>query len=247
MSFSFSQNSKVVVKVKWRQDSYENKLELYNAANDLVISICDDTQCYSGTQLASNDRYGVKYNLGCVADGNNYYIKLYDSANDGWSNSQVIVEVAGTTVINNNGYGATSSGQNLYFNVSGGAAACSAEPDMDQDGVADYLDYDDDGDGIPDKSENVGEDRFECTLPALEFENGIYDAFASSASEGSVGSVYRFGNAIQGYDILMEIIELDNTSIYNIDNDTVDNPKYLQTELTFWVQELLVLGLSLQL
>lgn len=117
----------MVVRVKWKEKSYENKLELYNAANDLVMSICDDTQCYSGSQLEGTDKYVVKYNLGFVTDGNNYYIKLYDAANDGWSNSRVIVKVAGVEVINDNGSGATSAGQNIYFNVSGGGAACSAE------------------------------------------------------------------------------------------------------------------------
>ena len=78
---------------------------------------------------------------------------------------------------------------------------------MDQDGIADYLDYDDDGDGITDGVENMGEDRFECTLPPLVFENGVYDAAASTSGAGTVGAVYRFGNAIEGKDVLMEVIE----------------------------------------
>lgn len=228
----YAQTSKVIVKVKWKSESYNHKLELYNAANDLVISICDDTQCYSGTQTGGTDKYVVKYNLGCVDDGNNYYVKLYDYDNDGWSSSSVNVKVAGVTVINNDGTGATTAGQNLYFNVSGGAAECNAEPDMDQDGIADYLDYDDDGDGLTDGAENLGEDRFECTLPPLVFENGAYDAAASSSSEGTVGAVYRFGNAIEGKDVLLEVLELDNTTISDIDVDTIDNPSYLQTQLT---------------
>ncbi|MBT8267424.1 MAG: hypothetical protein KJP20_12835, partial [Bacteroidia bacterium] len=233
--FSFNltlgQNSKVFLKVKWKDNSYDHKLELYNAANDLILSICDDTQCYTGTQDGGTDVYVVKYNLGCVADGNNYYIKLYDYDNNGWTNSQVKVNVAGVEVINNNGSGATSAGQTIYFNVSGGNAECSSEPDMDQDGIADYLDYDDDGDGITDGAENMGEDRFECTLPPLVFENGAYDAAASSSAIGTVGAVYRFGNAIEGKDVLMEVLELDNTTIDNIDVDTVDNPTFLQTQL----------------
>ena len=228
----YAQNSKVVVKVKWKEKSYENKLELYNSANDLVMSICDDTQCYSGIQEGGTDKYVVKYNLGCVDDGNNYYVKLYDYANDGWSNSRLIVNVAGVTVIDNDGIGATSSGQKIYFNVSGGGAACSAEPDLDQDGIADYLDYDDDGDGITDGVENLGEDRFECTLPPLIFQNGAYDASASTGSIGTVGAIYRFGNAIEGKDVLLEVLELDNTTISDIDVDTIDNPTFLQTQLT---------------
>ncbi|TBN03253.1 LamG domain-containing protein [Hyunsoonleella flava] len=233
-NFCFSQYSDVQIIVVWDNDAYENKLEVYNTSNDLIATICDDNQCYVTSQQGPTGDYGSKYDLGCVANGNNYYIKLYDIANDGWdSSSYVSVSVAGTEVINNNGSGANTTGQNIYFNVSGGDATCSAQPDTDGDSIIDNLDYDDDNDGIPDSIENLGENRFECTLPELAFENGVYDAAASSGPIDTVGAVYRFGNSIQGYDVLMEITELTGTSISNIDNDTVDNPTYLQTELTF--------------
>ncbi|NNK73158.1 MAG: hypothetical protein HKO94_08190, partial [Flavobacteriaceae bacterium] len=232
MTASFGQYSKVVVRVKWKQKSYDNKLEIYNPSNDLVFTICDDTQCYTGTPDGVTDVYAVRYKLGCVANGNNYYVKLYDKANDGWTSSQVKVIVGGVEVLNNDGSGATSAGQSLYFNVSGGDAECNTQDDMDQDGRSDELDYDDDGDGLTDGVENMGEDRFECTLPPLIFENGSYEAAASTGAEGTVGAVYRFGNAIEGKDVLMEILELDNTTIANIDRDTIDNPTNLQTELT---------------
>ena len=228
---AYAQNSDVTVTVKWASNSYENKIELYNTANDLLMTICDDNQCYQPTQQGVTDQYGSRYDLGCVTDGNNYYIKMYDIANDGWQSAYVSVKVAGVEVINNNGSGATSTGQTIFFNVSGGNANCSSQLDTDNDGLADYLDYDDDGDGITDGAENLGEDRFECTLPELAFENGTYDAGASSSAAGTVGAVYRFGNAIQGYDVLMEITEMTNATIANIDNDTIDNPTYLQTEL----------------
>ena len=227
-----AQNSDVQITVKWTSKAYENKLEVYNTANDLIATICDDNQCYSATQLGVTDAYGARYDLGCVTNGNNYYIKMYDIANDGWGGGYVSVVVAGTEVINNSGSTASTSGSTIYFNVSGGDATCNNQLDTDSDGVADYLDYDDDADGITDGDENLGQDRFECTLPALEFENAAYDATASSGSVGTVGAVYRFSNAIQGYDVLMEITELTNASISNIDNDTIDNPTFLQTELT---------------
>jgi hypothetical protein len=233
VNFSLAQNSGLKIKVKWTSKSYENKIEVYNTANDLLLTICDDSQCYSSTQITSHDKYAGKYDLGCVTNGNNYYIKMYDIANDGWNGGFVSVRVDGTEVTNNNGSSANTTGQIIYFNVSGGDAACNALLDSDSDGVADYLDYDDDGDGIADAIENLGQNRFECTLPALEFENGVYDAVASTGLIGTVGAIYRFGNAIQGYDVLLEVTELDNTTIANIDNDTVDNPSYLQTELTF--------------
>ncbi|WP_418603151.1 LamG-like jellyroll fold domain-containing protein [Hwangdonia sp.] len=234
VTLSFAQNSGVKIKVKWPSNSYENKIEVYNTTNDLLLTICDDSQCYSATQTGPLQAYGGRYDLGCVTNGNNYYIKLYDIADNGWSGgSFVSVEVAGIEILNNNGSSASASGDTLYFNVSGGDAVCNALTDTDGDGIADYLDYDDDADGITDAIENLGKNRFECTLPALDFINGTYDASASSGSAGTVGSIYRFGNAIQGYDVLMEITELNNTTIANIDNDLVDNPTYLQTELTF--------------
>ncbi|MGB5417397.1 MAG: hypothetical protein WBN21_01100, partial [Algibacter sp.] len=233
-SFSFAQFSDVQITVKWGSNAYENKIEVYNTSNDLLTTICDDNQCYQATQSGVADYYGSKYDLGCVANGTNYYIKLYDFANNGWQGtSYVSVVVAGIEVINNNGSGANTTGQTIYFNVSGGDATCNAQLDTDGDGVIDKLDYDDDGDGITDASENLGENRFECTLPSLDFKNGVYDSAASSGSVGNVGAVYRFGNTIAGYDVLLEITELTNTTIANIDNDGTGNPDYLQTELTF--------------
>ncbi|TYA70181.1 LamG domain-containing protein [Seonamhaeicola marinus] len=232
VNFVVSQNSDVQITVRWLDNSYENKVEIYNTANDLIATICDDNQCYVSSQQGVTDRYGSKFDLGCVTNGNNYYVKLYDIANDGWQGTSYIsVVVAGVEVINNDGSGANTSGQTIFFNVSGGDATCNALLDTDEDGIVDYLDYDDDGDGLTDGTENLGENRFECSLPELAFENGAYDAAASSGAVDTVGAVYRFSNSINGHDVLMEIIELTDATINNIDNDTVDNPTYLQTEL----------------
>jgi hypothetical protein len=229
-----AQNSPLVLSVKWKRDAFAHKVELYNTANDLLLTLCDDTQCYQTTQSGSTNKYSVKYDLGCVPNGSNYYVKIYDIANDGWNNGRVKVKVNGAVVVDDRGTGANTSGQTIYFNVSGGDSTCNNAPDFDGDGIADNLDFDDDGDGIADSAENMGEDRFECTLPSLDFKNGAYDVVASlGASAGTVGSVYRFGNSIAGYDVLMEITELDNTTIANIDDDTIGIAEYLQTTLTF--------------
>ena len=234
LTFSFAQNSDVQITISWPTKAYENKIEVYNPSNDLITTLCDNNQCYTSTQQGVTDAYGSKYNLGCVANGNNYYIKIYDIANNGWtSGSKVSVKVAGVEVIINNGSTANTAGRIIYFNVAGGDATCNSLLDTDGDGIIDNLDYDDDGDGITDGVENLGENRFECTLPELAFKNGTYDASASTGPIGTVGAVYRFSNSIQGYDVLMKITELTGASIANIDNDTVDNPTFLQTELTF--------------
>ena len=62
--------------------------------------------------------------------------------------------MAGVEVISDDGTSASTAGHTIYFNVSGGDTACSSELDTDNDGLADYLDYDDDGDGITDGVEN---------------------------------------------------------------------------------------------
>ena len=228
----YAQNSDVQITVKWNGNSFLNKLEVYNTANDLIATICDDNHCYVGSQVGVTDKYGSKYDLGCVTNGNNYYIKLYDLDDDGWdgSGTYVSVVVAGTEEINDDGGNADLAGDTIFFDVSGGDATCNAQLDTDGDGVIDKLDYDDDGDGITDAAENLGENRFECTLPELAFENVAYDG---GASAGTVGAVYRFGNAIQGFDVLLEITDLDNTTISNIDDDTTGNPTFLQTTLSF--------------
>ena len=140
-----AQNSPLKIIVRWPNESYEQKVEVYNTANDLILTLCDDTQCYTTTQIAPDDRYSVKYDLGCVPNGVNYYLKLYDAGNNGWNGGRVKVKIDGTEVVNDTGSGANTAGQTIFFDVSGGDAKCSSIPDLDQDGIGEYLDYDDDG------------------------------------------------------------------------------------------------------
>ena len=49
-NMSFAQNSDVQITVKWASRAYENKIEVYNTANDLITTICDDNQCYMSSQ-----------------------------------------------------------------------------------------------------------------------------------------------------------------------------------------------------
>ncbi len=235
-TFSFSQTNRVLVSVNWPANSFENKVEVYDPANNLLVSICNANDCYNTT--GSTAVYVATYDLGCLAIDPlalpNYSIRLYNANNVAWSGSaSVTVNVAGTDVVTNNGANASTSGFQVDFNVNDTTNFCTY-PDTDGDFVIDAIDLDDDNDGILDIDEGLGLDSFNCAVPALNFESGSYDAVASAGNpEGTVGCVYRYGNAVEGYDILMEIVVLDNTTIVDIDDDTVDNPSYLQTRLNF--------------
>lgn len=121
---SFSQTSKITVSVTWPNWSSENKVEIYTPANVLLGTI---TNGYTG---CCNNSYSTTLDLGCVANGNNYYIKMYDLYGDGWngSGSNVTVKSGGTTVLTNTGSGTNASGTKKYFNNTGGG--CSG-PEMD--------------------------------------------------------------------------------------------------------------------
>lgn len=228
-----AQYSHLTVTVNWPANSNENKIEVYDTANNMLLSMCDQAQCYTSTQ-SSTEKFAATYDFGCASNGTNYYVKLYNINDNGWKDSAyVVVKVDGVEVLNNDGSTANISGQSFYFDVTSDGAYCNSLPDKDNDNVKDYLDQDDDNDGVLDIHEGIGINTFDCQIPELNFFGGYYDSTASSNTEGNVGAVYRFENAIVGYDILMEIIALDNTSIQNIDVDTVDNPNFLQTELTF--------------
>ena len=71
---------------------------------------------------------------------------------------------------------------------------------------------------------------------SFSFENGAYEAAISTGAIGTVGAVYRFGNAIEGKDVLMEVIELDNATIDNIDNDGVATRSNVTNPITiYWL------------
>ncbi len=45
-TISFSQTNRVLVSVNWPDKSYENKVEVYDPANNLLVSICNVDECY---------------------------------------------------------------------------------------------------------------------------------------------------------------------------------------------------------
>jgi len=118
-NFSFSQSSTISVSVNWPNWSSENRVEVYTPGGSLLTTIDNG---YTG---CCNNSYSTTVNLGCNANGNNYYIIMYDTYGDGWNGgaSNVTVQSGGSTVLTNNGSGTNSSGTTVYFNNNGGGCS----------------------------------------------------------------------------------------------------------------------------
>ncbi len=92
-------------------------MEVYNPTGTLLSTIDN------GFTGCCDDSYSTTSSLGCLPDGNNYYIIMYDTYGDGWNgSSNVTVTSAGSTVLTNSGASANAPGVTLYFNVSGGCS-----------------------------------------------------------------------------------------------------------------------------
>jgi hypothetical protein len=118
-----AQTSSVDVSLVWPNFSSENRVEVYNPGGSLIATIDNG---YTG---GTNNFYFNTVALGCLPDGNNYYIIIYDTANDGWDGADnITITSASSIVLNQNGNTATSAGTGpIYFNVSGGCtASCGA-------------------------------------------------------------------------------------------------------------------------
>ena len=68
VTFSFAQTSIVEVSVNWPSWSSENRVEIYDPSNTLIATIDNG---YNG---CCDDSYSTTVSLGCIPDGNNYYI-----------------------------------------------------------------------------------------------------------------------------------------------------------------------------
>jgi len=224
--------NRVLVTVNWPIESFEHKVEIYDPANNLLLSFCNIDDCYNTN--GDSTIYTATYDLGCLATETivslNYAVVLYDAGDNGWgSNSSVTVNVGGTDVFTNSGSNAGLAGDAHPFDVNS-TNLCTLI-DTDLDGVIDVVDQDDDNDGVLDVAESLGLDQFNCTVPSLNFVgNGN---IAESGIAGQVGAIYRFQNVVEGYDVLVEILAIDNTELVNIDDDTVDVVNSLQTKLIF--------------
>lgn len=119
--FVNAQTSFVEVNINWPEWSSENRIEIYSPSGSLLSTIDN------GFNGAANDSFTTITNLGCIPDGNNYYIIIYDTYNDGWNGAaNVTITSSGLTVLTNSGASASSSGVTLFFNVSGGCSGSCA-------------------------------------------------------------------------------------------------------------------------
>ena len=112
----YAQNSPVEVSVNWPRWSSENRVEIYNPSGSLITTIDN------GFTGGINNSFSTTVDLGCLPDGNNYSIIMFDTFNDGWNgfSSNITIQSAGTIVLSNSGNAASPSGVTLNFNVFGG-------------------------------------------------------------------------------------------------------------------------------
>lgn len=240
----FGQTNRVLITIDWPSEANNNIVEVYDPANNLLVTITSNGET----------QFNATYDLGCLTKDPSspatfHYVKLFDTTNtvptpgDGWaSGSSIVVNVAGTDVLTDSGSDANSTGGAITNYPNSGDSGiifsinqtpdCTLD-DTDGDGVIDFVDQDDDNDGILDTEEGLALNQFNCEVPSLIFQGGFYDTTESTAAAGNVGAVYRFPNASEGIDVLLQIVELDNTTITNIDDDTVDTPEFLQSRLQF--------------
>ncbi|MEN3323424.1 LamG-like jellyroll fold domain-containing protein [Mariniflexile soesokkakense] len=155
-NFSLAQKSNVKIKVEWTIKSFNYKVDIYDPSNKLIATICDDTQCYEKNKQTNIDDYSVTLDLGCLPNGNDYYVVLYDIKDSGWNKGSISIEVAGKEVLADDGSDASKKGKTKSFKVSGNDTSCNTPPDKDTDGdgIFDSVDLDDDNDGILDSEEN---------------------------------------------------------------------------------------------
>ncbi len=64
---AISQTNRVLVSVNWPDKSYQNKVEVYDPANNLLVSICNTAECYVNSGDGANNKFIATYDQGCLA------------------------------------------------------------------------------------------------------------------------------------------------------------------------------------
>ncbi|WP_298953164.1 LamG-like jellyroll fold domain-containing protein [uncultured Nonlabens sp.] len=128
---SIAQTSRVALDINWPFNSGQNYVLIYNPAGLELGRYCNPTNCYNG----SNTSYSTTIDLGCLPDGNNYRVRLFDRFNNGWGSSSVTVNSGGNPILTST-IGAGQSGSSFFFNVSGGGCASVPEIDVTGNGLS---------------------------------------------------------------------------------------------------------------
>ncbi|MEM9024202.1 MAG: hypothetical protein AAGB22_10695, partial [Bacteroidota bacterium] len=104
--------------MNWPNWSSDNRVEVFDPSDNLIISICDPVNCETTT---ANTSYVASFNVGCYADGNNYYIIATDAFGDAWNGagSNVTITTGGANALVYDLTDCCNSGQ-VFFTVSGG-------------------------------------------------------------------------------------------------------------------------------
>ncbi|NNF75747.1 MAG: hypothetical protein HKN00_11215, partial [Flavobacteriaceae bacterium] len=254
----YGQTKRVKITVDWSDQAHENLVEVRDPADNLLLTICNnietavpDDNCFNTT--GTENTYAATYDLGClpIVPTNitkEFYIILKSADNLPWNSGSVIVNVAGddSPIYDGSGVDATGETHDFIVRDDGSSLFCDSDdfPDSDNDGVIDFVDQDDDNDGILDTQEGLELNQFDCLVPSLSFEDGEY-VLGTGLGPGLLGAVYRFENAVNDdfndddYDVLLKIVEIDNTIIEILDDDSAggpddpSTPAFLQSALTF--------------
>lgn len=104
----FSQSSEVIATVNWPQWSTENKVEIYDANNNLLQTIDNG---YLGS---TNNSYNDTVTIGNLSNGSGYYAIVYDLYGDGWNgNGSLNITSDGVNVLSFDGVFDTQAGGNV--------------------------------------------------------------------------------------------------------------------------------------
>ncbi len=212
--------------------------------HSVSMSPCLPTINWSTTPLfyenIDTDRDGIPNHLdsdsdndGCSDADEAYYEPLNnpgaDTDNNGYYGSGTPAVDPSTGRVSAAAYGTP----NAYY-INNRVNTCE---DNDNDGVTDYDDLDDDNDGILDTDEgySITPGQPVCTdSTQLNFNQ----AFTEESGDGNIatflqGEVFRFPNVTTGIDALVTIIELNNTTIPILDDNSVGNNLAFQPKSSF--------------
>ncbi|WP_124981366.1 LamG-like jellyroll fold domain-containing protein [Nonlabens xiamenensis] len=142
-----AQSSQVNMEIDWPAYSGENYIIMYDPSGTEIGRYCNPAECYTGSSVS----YYTNINLGCLPNGNNYRVRLYDRANDGWDGGGDMTITAGGATVLNARINGSQSGTDFFFNVNGGGCGATG-PEINIIGNGNGIV---DGDNTPDTNDNT--------------------------------------------------------------------------------------------